>query len=248
MLRSSGALVGGKPIGTRRHAIGCDSVLEPRVSDQCFVRMAPLAPRLGRLRSERADPASDGSRSTSTGWRTSALEIRVSSCGAPDPGVVLAMPEDRRPRSARNLRAVPRGGPAQGRMRMCSTPGSRPGSALCPLGWPDDTPVGGAVLPGDVLSPDRTSFLLGVREYHVRAHFGRTSAVPPPCSCTASFAHTASEDVRSLARDRSLDVVRVVRATAPLIPRSRHGTRTDLISIRRSGALPSAPGRTSSKL
>ena len=69
--RRSGALVKKEPHQHDvRHCYRCDTVVEPRLSDQWFVRMAPLAePALEAVRDgTRAHPARDvGRRCTSTG-------------------------------------------------------------------------------------------------------------------------------------------------------------------------------------
>ena len=71
-----------------RHAVGhcyrCDTVVEPRLSDQWFVRMEPLArPALEAYRdgTPRASSPSAGATTTPSGWRTSATGASPGSSG-----------------------------------------------------------------------------------------------------------------------------------------------------------------------
>ena len=74
-------------VENHRHAVGhcyrCETIVEPRLSDQWFVRMAPLAkPALRRIATAgSASSPSGGATSMPNGWRTSATGASPGSSG-----------------------------------------------------------------------------------------------------------------------------------------------------------------------
>ena len=85
MFRELGLL---EKVEDHRHAVGhcyrCDTIVEPRLSDQWFVKMAPLAkPALAGVprRPAHASSRSAAATSTPSGWRTSATGASPGSSG-----------------------------------------------------------------------------------------------------------------------------------------------------------------------
>ena len=107
------------------HCYRCDTVIEPYLSDQWFVRMRPLADAaLEAAAAEQgaASTRSAGRRCTSPGWRTSATGASRASSGgdtASRPGTARMQQDHRRAHRPRPLRRVRLEGhpPGRGRAR-----------------------------------------------------------------------------------------------------------------------------------
>jgi hypothetical protein len=116
------------------HCYRCDTVVEPRLSEQWFVRMKPLAePALAAARAAAsASRRTAGRRSTSTGWRTSGTGASRGSSGgaiASRSGTAGRTAAARRDRARTDPTSCPKcGGADSSRTRTCSTRGSRHGS------------------------------------------------------------------------------------------------------------------------
>ena len=169
-------------VESHRHAVGhcyrCDTVIEPRLSEQWFVRMEPLArPALAALprRDPPVHPRAPGRRLRPAGWRGSATGAsRASSggdtasrCGTARPraaaGVSVSRTDlERLPRLRRRRCA---------RTRTCSTPGSPPGWCRSPVSAGPTRPADLAhVLPRPHAGlRARDPLLLGRADDHVRA-------------------------------------------------------------------------------
>ena len=156
MLRASGALV---RVEEHRHAVRhcyrCDSVVEPRLSDQWFVRMAPLAaPALDAVRSGAIRILPERWVGVYTNWMENIRDWNISRqlwwghripvwyCDAC--GWQAALRED--PTGCPTC-----AGPLRQDEDVLDTWFSSWLWPLSTLGWPDDTPARRAFYPGDML-------------------------------------------------------------------------------------------------
>ena len=149
-------------VETHRHAVGhcyrCGTVVEPRLSEQWFVRMAPLAaPALQAYRDGTVrfipERARHGVRAVD-GGHPRLVHLPPALVGPPDSRLVLrragVRPHQRVAHRPHRLPPLRRH--RSGRTRTSSTPGSRRG--WCPfssLGWPAETPDLERFYPGHTL-------------------------------------------------------------------------------------------------
>jgi valyl-tRNA synthetase len=156
MLRSGGGLVRVEDHQHAvRHCYRCDSVIEPRLSDQWFVRMAPLAaPALDAVRSGAVRILPERWVAVYVNWLENIRDWNISrqlwwghripvwycdACGSQ-----VALRED--PEGCAAC-----GGPLRQDEDVLDTWFSSWLWPLSTLGWPDDTPARRAFYPGDVL-------------------------------------------------------------------------------------------------
>ena len=139
MLKDAGALVKTEVHQNNvRHCYRCETVIEPRLSDQWFVKMATLAaPALDAVRARKIRILPERWEAVYIHWLENIRDWNISrqlwwghripvwycdACG----GEPIVSRDD--------VQACP------GRMKMCSTPGSRRGSGRCPPSAGPTTP------------------------------------------------------------------------------------------------------------
>ena len=222
MLEAAGRLVKVEPHQhCVRHCYRCDTVVEPRLSDQWFVKMEPLAePALEAVR-DRHDPHSPralGGRLRQLARGHPRLEhLAAALVGAPHPGVVLRRLRHASTRVARDVDACPHcGGTVRQDEDVLDTWFSSWLWPFSTLGWPDETRRPQRVL------PDRHArhgagdpVLLGRADGHGRATPSWASRRSTRSTCTARCAtRNHVEDVQ-VARQRHRPARRRGSCTAP---------------------------------
>ncbi len=155
MFRDLGLL---EKVEDHRHAVGhcyrCHTIIEPRLSDQWFVKMAPLArPALAAYRdgSLRFIPERRGEEYAPVdGEHPRLVHLPAALVGTSHPGLVLRQlrQDDREPGGRAALRLRRRGAPGRGRARHLVLVLAGPFSSL---GWPRTDRGPDAFYPGNVL-------------------------------------------------------------------------------------------------